>query len=322
MTVSISSLLSATLTANTQNQNKVVLNQINNTLTTRLNNQIAKLEAQSSDTTTTQLLQSQLNAANTQNSAFTQASTQWLANEKTLSDLTTQLTALNTAAQNGDGAAFDSALGLAQLDLANLNVVSFVPGTQPDGVVNLKLSGLGIQSSATYDLSTPAGQAQAASDIAKAQSVASQITSATLQNQVIATSASNGFQAQIADLTRRLGEISDNQNTTVQAQISKLQQQEQFEFHVIELGLQNTGNANGILTSGASSLATTLASQPGSRTAPKTNPFIDALQTAVGIANKLNATRLGGAATQPDSTTAQANSANQAATGSLLNLFS
>ena len=191
MPVSISSLLSATLTTNTQNQSKLVLNQISNTLTTRLNNQIAQLESQSSDTTTVELLQSQLNAANTQNSAFTRASTQWLANEKTLSDLTTQLTALNTAAQNGNSSGFDSALGLAQLDVINLNVVSFVPGTQPDGVVNLKLSGLGVQSSATYDLSTPAGQTQAQSDIAKAQSVVSQITNVTLQNQVIATSASS-----------------------------------------------------------------------------------------------------------------------------------
>ena len=322
MSVSISSLLSATLTASAKSQSQLTLNAISNTLTTRLNNQIAQLTAQSSDTTTIQLLQNQLNAANTQNAAFSQATTQWLANETTLSSLTTQLVALNTAAAAGDSAGFDSALNIAQLNLENLNVVSYVPGTQPDGVVNLKLSGLGIQSSATYNLSTPAGQAQAATDVAKTKAIVDQITTVTLQNETIASSQSIGLTTEIGDLTRRLGEISDNQNNAVATQIAKLQQQEQFQFHVIELSLQNSTNASSVITGAATSLATVLASQPGSRTASTANPYIAALQTSVGIANKLNATRLSGAATQPDGNTTQANGRAQAAAGSLLNLFS
>ncbi|HYM04088.1 MAG TPA: hypothetical protein VET85_14140 [Stellaceae bacterium] len=322
MSVSISSLLSATLTAGAKSQSQLTLNAISNTLTTRLNNQIAQLTAQSADTTAVQLLQNQLDAANKQNSAFGQASTQWLGNETTLTSLTTQLAALNTAAAAGDSAGFDSALNVAQINVENLNVVPFVSGTQPDGVLNLKLTGLGIQPSATYNLSTPAGQAQAATDVANAKAIVAQITTATLQNQIVASSQSNSLTTEITDLTRRLGEISDNQNNAVATQIANLQQQEQFQFHVIELSLQNTSNASSVITGAATSLAAVLASQPGSRTASTANPYLAALQTSVGIANKLNATRLSGATTQPDGTTTQANGLAQAAAGSLLNLFS
>ena len=322
MTVSISSLLSATLTANAQNQSKLTQNAISNTLTTRLNKQIAQLQSQAADTTTIQLLQSQLNAANTQNSAFSQASSQYLANERYLSDLSTQLASMNTAATAGDSATFDAALTAAQYDVADLNVVAYVPGTQTDGVVNLKLNGLNVQSSATYNLSTPAGQAQAQSDVANATSLITQITNVTLQNQSIASSSSDSFTTQINDLTRRLAEISDNQNNTVQTEISKLQQREQYQFHVIELALQNTGRSSSVLTSAASNLASVLATQQGSRTASKANPFMSALQAGIGIANKLNGVRLAGAAKQPDASTTQQNSTNQAATGTLLNLFS
>jgi hypothetical protein len=322
MTVSISSLLSATLSGSAQNQSKLAQAAISKTLTSRLNQQIAQLQSQAADTTTVQLLQSQLDAANTQNNAFSQASSQWLANERFLSDLTTQLTTMNTAATNSDSAGFDSALAAAQFDVAGLNVVAYVPGTQTDGVANLKLNGLNVQSSATYNLSTPSGQAQAESDIANATALVSQITNVTLQNQIVASSSSNSLTTQIDDLTRRLSEISTNQNTTVQAQISNLQQREQYQFHVIELGLQNATKPNSVLTSAASNLASVLASQPGSQTASKANPFITALQTGVNIANQLIGTRLKAAANQPNGTTVQQNATSQAAAGALLNLFS
>jgi hypothetical protein len=323
MTVSISTLLTSTLTTGAQNKNQLTLNAINNTLTTRLNNQIAQLEAQSSDTTTVQLLQNQLSSAKTQNSAFSQAASQWLGNESYLNDLSSQLTTLNTAATSGDATTFDSALAQAHSDIANLTVVSYVPGTQPDGVANLKYNGLGIQSSATYNLSTPAGQAQAATDIANAKTLVAQTLSVTTQNQAIATSQSDGLTDDINNLTLQLSQISDNQNNTVQTEITNLQQQEQEQYHVIELALSSSNNTTAsILTGAASSLASVLAAQPGSKTASTTNGFYTALQTSTTNADQLTATRLGDATTQPNGSTQENNTVAQGASGALLDLFS
>jgi hypothetical protein len=322
MTVSLSTLLTSTLTTSAQNQNQLTLNAINNTLTTRLNNQIAQLEAQSSDTTTVQLLQSQLSAAQTQNTAFSNAASQWLGNESYLNDINSQLTTLSTAAASGDASTFDSALATAQNDIANLKVVSFVPGTQPDGVDNLKYNGLGIQSSATYDLSTASGQAQAATDIANAKTLVSQSLTTTSQNQEIATSQSDALTDDINNLSLQLSQISDNQNNTVQAQITQLQQQEQEQYHVIELALSSTSNANSVLTTAATNLTNALAAQPGSKTASTTNAFYSALESSVSDADELTATQLGDATTQPTASTQQDNTVAQGASGALLDLFS
>jgi hypothetical protein len=323
MTVSISTLLTSTLTAGAQNQNQLTLNAINNTLTTRLNNQIAQIEAQSSDTTTVQLLQNQLSAAQTQNSSFSQAASQWLGNESFLTDLNTQLTTMSTAAASGDATTFDGALAQAQTDIDDLTVVSYVPGTQPDGVANLKYDGLGVQSSATYDLSTTAGQAQAATDVANAKNLVAQVLSVTTQNQEIATSQSDGLTDDINNLSLQLSQISDNQNNTVQTQISNLQQQEQDQYHVIELALSSSNNnATSVLTSAATNLTSVLAAQPGSKTASTTNAFFSTLQTSVTDANQMTATMLGDATTQPNSTTQENNTVAQGASGALLDIFS
>jgi hypothetical protein len=323
MTVSISTLLTSTLTAGAQNQNQLTLNAINNTLTTRLNNQIAQIEAQSSDTTTVQLLQNQLSAAQTQNSSFSQAASQWLGNESFLTDLNTQLTTMSTAAASGDATTFDGALAQAQTDIDDLTVVSYVPGTQPDGVANLKYDGLGVQSSATYDLSTTAGQAQAATDVANAKNLVAQVLSVTTQNQEIATSQSDGLTDDINNLSLQLSQISDNQNNTVQTQISNLQQQEQDQYHVIELALSSSNtNATSVLTSAATNLTAVLAAQPGSKTASTTNAFFSTLQTSVTDANQMTATMLGDASTQPNSTTQENNTVAQGASGALLDIFS
>jgi hypothetical protein len=237
-------------------------------------------------------------------------------------DLNTQLTTLKTAAASGDATTFDSALAQAKTDIVDLTVVSFVPGTQPDGVANLKYDGLGIQSSATYNLSTQAGQAQAATDIANAKTLVGQVLSVTTQNQEIATSQSDGFTTDINNLTLQLAQISDNQNNTVQTEISKLQQQEQEQYHVIELALSSSNkNTDSILTGATSNLASVLAAQPGSKTASTTNGFFTALKTSTTNADQLTATMLGDAKTQPASSTQQNNTLAQGASGALLDIF-
>ena len=321
MTVSIGTLLASTLATGAQNQNQLTLNAINNTMTTRLNNQIAQIQSQASDTTTVDLLQNQLSAAQSQNTAYSQAASQSLTNEGFLDDINTQLVTMNTAATNGDSSTFDNALALAQSDINDLTVVNYVAGTQPDGVANLKYNGLGIQSSASYDLSTPAGQTQAESDIANAKTAISQILTTTTQNQEIATSQSDAYTDDINNLTLQLSQISNNQNTTVQTEISNLKQKEQDQYHVLELTLANSNNASSVLTTAASDLATVLASQPGSRTASTTNAFFTALSSSATDANEMNATALGDAKTQPSSSTSQDNTIAQGASGALLDIF-
>lgn len=322
MTLSLTSLLSTTLTTSAQSQAQVRINAIQNTLTNRLKSSIAQVQAQSSDPSTVQVLRSQLSNLSKQNTAYSQASSQLVQNEQFLTDLRLQLTGLSTAAAAGDSVTFDSDLAKANVDVTDLNVQGFLAGFQSDGVVNLKLSGLGIKSSATYDLSTAAGRTQAAADVQSAQNVVNQIVTVTTQNQLVAASASSALSTQISDIDRRLSELSGNQSGPAQKQIAKLQQQEQQQFHVIELQLGGSTNANSVLATGSAQLASVLASQPGSRTAPKTNQFISALQNGLNIANQLNSTKLSAAIRQPNGSTTENNGIRQSAIGSLLNIFS
>lgn len=321
MSISLSSLLSATISTSAQSQAQLRISSLQTTLTNNLNRQIAQLQAQSTDGSVTKVLQSQLVTLNAQNKANSQASSQLVQNGGFLSDLKLQLVALKTAAGAGDSVTFDKDLAAANKDVTNLNVVAIVPGLQPDGVTNLKLKGLGIKSSATYNLSTPTGQAQATTDVQSAQTLINQITAVTTQNQLIANSASNALTTQINEINRQLSKIGSDQATQLQTQVTKLQTREQSQFHIIELELGNSTNASSVLTSGATTLAAVLASQPGSRTAPKTNQFFGALATSVNIANTLNGTRLQGAARQPNGSTQERNSLTQAAAGALLNIF-
>jgi hypothetical protein len=322
VTISLSSLLSSTLSTSTQNQAQLRIAAIQNTLTNRLNTQIAQVEAQSDDTTATNVLQSQLAALTPQSTAYSTANSQNLQNQQLFNTLTTQLATLSSAATTGDSATFDSTLASTQVFVSSLTVVNQPPGLQPDGVLNFKLAGLGIQSSAAYDLSTPAGQAQAVSDVQNAQEAVKQIQETIDQNQQIASSALTALTTQITSINDQLSNFQATQSNQVATQISTLQSTEQTQFHIIELELGSTTNTSSVLSTGASGLATALADQQGSKTASTANPFMAALEGNTTIANQLNGTRLSSASTQPTSATTQNNSVAQAAVGSLLNIFS
>jgi hypothetical protein len=184
--------------------------------------------------------QSQIDSLQTQQTAISKAGTQFGQNGLILSDLSTQLTNLSTAAANGDSAGFDAALDAANGDIGNLGVVDFNPIFQNDGVANLKNNGLGVQSSATYDLSTPAGQSAAATDISNAQTLVNNIMTMTTSNQVVGGSQSTALNGQISALQNFIKQQENASNAQVAAQTKQLTQNMQNQLHIIELNLGKT----------------------------------------------------------------------------------
>jgi hypothetical protein len=234
---------------------------VGNQLTAQLNKRIAQLKAQSDDAIIP-ALQAQARALTKQQSGYDAAQGQLAQNGMTLSDLTLQLGNLAAAAQAGDAGKFDLLLRSAATDVANLALVGFQPGLQPDGVLALKTSGLGIQSSAVYDLSTPAGQAQATADVNAALAIAQQIFTQTTQNQAIATSASKALDGRISALSDQISSRQVKELGAAATEITKLKQQTQQRFHLIELAFGNVGQSASILTSVQN--ATNIAPPPGS----------------------------------------------------------
>jgi hypothetical protein len=221
---------------------------VGNQLTAQLNKRVAQLQAQSNDAIIPSL-QSRAKALTQQDNGYTATQAPLSQNGAILADLTLQLGNLAAAALASDSAAFDQTLRSATTDVDNLALVPFQPGFQPDGVLPLKGKGLGIQSSATYDLSTPAGQAQATADVDAATRVAQQIFSQTTQNQAIATSADKALQGQLSAISDQISQRQFHQLGDAALEIAKLKQRTQQQFHVIELAFGGVGQSASILTS-------------------------------------------------------------------------
>jgi hypothetical protein len=226
---------------------KVELDQIDGRMQDKLNQQIAALQ-NTGDSASTQAWQSQLNQIQQQNSALTTAQAQFSNNSDTLSAIQTQLDALQTAAQNGDSASFDSALSEANTGLDNLIVVNPTPPLQADGVLGLKGAGLGIESSASYDLSTPAGQAAAENDVNNAQSLIAGIFAITTNNVIVAGSVSTSLADQYNTLSATLQQAQQNDQTQIATQTQNLTQQTQDQEHLIELALGNTTQLSSVIS--------------------------------------------------------------------------
>lgn len=221
---------------------------VGNQLTAQLNRRIAQLQAQSIDPFIP-ALQSQATALTKQQSGYANAEVVLTQNDAVLSDLTLQLGNLATAAQAGDAATFDRTLQSANDDVAKLALVDFQTGFQPDGVLPLKGTGLGIKSSATYDLSTASGQAQATTDVQAAAVIAQQIFSQTAQNKEIAGAASDALQGRISAISDQISQRQFDELSSSSLEIAKLKQQTQERFHLIELAFANVGQSASVLTS-------------------------------------------------------------------------
>lgn len=234
---------------------------IGNDLQAQLNKKVAQLQDQASDPLVTQLQQQQ-KTLGTQLTTYQNAETQIGQNNTVLSDLALQLSNAAIAAQAGDAATFDQSLTTAQNDVAALQVASYTPGLQSDGVAPLKYNGLGIQSSGTYDLSTAAGQGQALAAVQAAQTTVKQISTTSFQNQQITASIQQALQTQITGLNTQISNLQQTEQTDAQTQITNLQQQEQTDYHLIQLNFGNSTTAASVLTS-LQSTSKLAAVQPG-----------------------------------------------------------
>lgn len=232
-------------------------------LSTLLQNQFsakaAALKADSAPTASENFLQVEISGIAQQKSTFNTLQNQYGTNLPLLGDLSAQITALQNAVQAGDSAAFDATLGTANTDIASLTVVQPNPAVQDDGVTALKVNGLGVQSSATYDLSTPAGQAAALADLNTAQQTVSQIGSQTSINQIIASSKFTALSSQYDSLNNTL----QNDKFAAQAQAATetltLKNQLNTRLHLVELQFSNSQAAAKSLENQQNNLQSVLA---------------------------------------------------------------
>jgi hypothetical protein len=156
------------------------------------------------------------------------------------SDLTNQLAAIQTAISNGDPQSFELALQQANNDVGNLIIAPPTAPYQADNLESLKTNGLGIKSSADYDLSTDAGKAAAVADVQNAQELAIQLSGIQTSNQILAFDIASALTTQINSINQTVTEMQNENSDYISAQTDKLNQQAQIQQHLIQLGLGNT----------------------------------------------------------------------------------
>jgi hypothetical protein len=251
-----------------QMQSKIELDLINAQIQKHLAAQTAALQ-NTPDAPVIDALQQQLATLQKQASAATSIGAQFGGNVDTLADLQDQLGAMQTAAAGGDTNGFDAAHAAADIDVSNLAVIAPTAPYQPDRIDTLKLTGLSIGAAASYDLSSPSGQATAASDIQNTQDLINQIVQATTSNQVVAGSIATALNTQVSGLTATLDNLQQTGQLETTTKILQLTQQAQNQSHLIQLALGNS-----------QALAQTL-SAAANPPQPYSSPF-DALQGSAG----------------------------------------
>lgn len=211
-------LASAASTA-AQMRSRIQIDLINGQIQKQLKAKIAELQ-NAPDTVVTGTLQTQITALQKHASAASTIGSKFGANANVLSDLQNQLAAMQTAAAAGDAAGFDAALAAAGIDVGDLGIVTPTAPFQPDRIDALKANGLAIGDSASYDLSTPQGQAAAAADVQAAQTLIGEIFQATTSNQVLAGSITTALTTHINTLVSHLRDLQQTgqlETTTVLA---------------------------------------------------------------------------------------------------------
>ncbi|MGE5201485.1 MAG: hypothetical protein ACM3O6_05415 [Acidobacteriota bacterium] len=208
-----------------------------------LQNQFAKkvndLKAAGTDDAETNFLQVEISAAGKQKALFNSLRVRSGTNVNILTDLQGQIGALQTAAASGDAAGFDAALDNADGDLSDLLLVPYNPALQPDGIEQVKGNGLGIKSSAGYDLGTPEGQSAALADLYAAQNLIARIYQTTAGNQTVAGSAADAAGSQMSALSDKLQTTAFNEQAQVATQTLRLKLQYNTQIHLIELSFAN-----------------------------------------------------------------------------------
>jgi hypothetical protein len=212
---------------------------IQSQLNAQFQKKIAAAQAANDTSSSDNFLKVEISGLGQQVSTLNSLRSQYGTNANTLGSITTQLSALQNAASAGDTAGFDAALNDANTYLSQLIVVNSNAIFQPDGVAQLKLSGLGINPSSSYDLSTPAGQAAALADIANASTQINLVFNATAGNQEVAGSQSGALSSQQSQLNNTLQNKQFNEKAQITIQTLQLKQQLNTQTHLIELSLAN-----------------------------------------------------------------------------------
>jgi hypothetical protein len=297
LTISLINQLAQSAVSAAQSNAQLQLKIIGARMTADLNKKLADLKAQSTDPTVGPL-QDQVTALHAQSQSYSAAQAKFTGNASAISDAKIQLGALAIAAANGDKAGFDVALTAAQTDLGILRVVPPLAGFQPDGVAQLKTNGLGIRTSASYDLSMPAGQAQAAADAQAAQGLIDQAFATTSQNQAIAATISTAVTGQISALNTQITNLNSAALNTAATAATKLQAQTQTQFHLLELQIGSIQNNSSWLINTEAQLAN-----------PPTGGLFGLVQSSAAGTNSSFAQALTGAQPVTGATSAQASPA-------------
>jgi hypothetical protein len=216
-------------------------------LQNQLNRQLAALQPQT-DQVSVDLSQSRINALQKQQKTVSSLETLFGNNGNLLSDMSNQLNLMAQAVTNGDGTAFDNALSALNTDLTDLTPPDWNPVFQSDGIAPLKTNGINIQSSATYDLTTPAGQAAATADVTAVQNQLQTIISINGGNQTVAASQITALNGQISALQNMQFQQQTAQSQAIAQRTAQLQQNMQNQLHLIELSLGQTSQLSTALS--------------------------------------------------------------------------
>jgi hypothetical protein len=203
---------------------------------------------QPADSAVANALQAQINALNTQQGAISTLSQSSVQNAGILSDLQHQLSDLQTDAAGGDSASFDAALTAANTDVSDLSPTTTPPPFRSDQVSSLIGHGLGIGNSASYDLTTPAGQAAAEAAINSAQTSVGQVFSLTTANELVANDATTALTSQINNLNNQSQQLDTADQTQITNETNRLTQQATDQEHLIELNLGSTSATAQMIT--------------------------------------------------------------------------
>ena len=242
-TTSIMNVLTQAALVNAASQESYRFQLVQKLLNAQFQKKIAALQASNDSSAKDNFLKVEISQLGQQKAAFSQLQSQYGSNANMLADITTQITAMQNAASAGESATFDGALATANAEVSYLTVVQANPAFQPDGVAQLKTSGLGVQSSSNYDLSTPDGQSAALADLLNASSLINQVYSATTGNQTVAGSQTTVLGSQISNLNGTLQNDQFNQAANVTIQTLKLKQQLNTQVHLIQLNFANAQTA-------------------------------------------------------------------------------
>lgn len=232
---------------NAQMTQQIQLAEISQDLQNQVNNRIAALQTPV-DQVSVDFSQAQINSLQKQQTAVSTLETTFGNNGSLLSDMTNQLNLMTQAINNSDGTSFDNALSALNTDLGDLTPPSFNPLFQPDGIAALKNNGFSIQSSASYNLSTPAGQAAATADVTAALNQVEGIVKINGANQTVAASEGTALDGQIAALQSLQTQQQTAQSDQVAQETARLQQNMQNQLHLIELNLGNSGQLTTMLS--------------------------------------------------------------------------